>query len=385
MELNQKQLNKKGSIFATSLFIGYFVFIFSIPQASQAGILSKIGDFFTSDANAQSIDAPDQNSQTAPVLEGKVAPAGGSLDNSSNASLNLNSTDNILEPQIGAMGSAADVNDLPESDTISVYVTKKGDTLKKIADMYDVSVNTILWANDGITAKSDLKEGTTLLIMPVSGVYYTVHKGDTLAKIAKKYSADAGDIAKFNGITDETLVVGDSIVIPDGEIASAKTSTPSKSKASGSVYNGAIKILTGNGRGTSRLLSGYGGASQGDYYRQPVPNSCPITQWAHGKNGVDRGCNIGTSVHAAADGTVTFASGTGRNGGYGHLVIITHPNGTQTVYGHLSTVYVTTGQHVNDGQTIALTGNTGDSTGPHLHFEVRGAKNFMLDNSGRPY
>jgi murein DD-endopeptidase MepM/ murein hydrolase activator NlpD len=95
----------------------------------------------------------------------------------------------------------------------------------------------------------------------------------------------------------------------------------------------------------------------------------------HGYNGVDIAAPVGTSIFAAAEGTVIVAASSGWNSGYGNYVVISHPNGTQTVYGHASKVMVSVGEHVSKGQLIASVGSTGKSTGPHLHVEVRGAAN----------
>jgi murein DD-endopeptidase MepM/ murein hydrolase activator NlpD len=99
------------------------------------------------------------------------------------------------------------------------------------------------------------------------------------------------------------------------------------------------------------------------------------TQGLHGYNGVDLAGPVGTPIYAAAAGTVLVSASSGWNGGYGNLVIISHDNGTQTVYGHLSKTLVKVGQHVEQSQKIALMGATGKATGSHLHFEIRGAKN----------
>jgi murein DD-endopeptidase MepM/ murein hydrolase activator NlpD len=123
-----------------------------------------------------------------------------------------------------------------------------------------------------------------------------------------------------------------------------------------------------------RLIPGSGGPAIPGYYIRPLAGGVK-TQCLHGYNAVDLGTPTGTSVMAAASGTVIVARPSGYNGGYGEYIVIQHPNGTQTVYGHLSKLYVTDGAHVSQGQTIALSGNTGNSTGPHLHFEVRGAAN----------
>jgi len=356
----------------TTAFALLFVLLMS-PQHANAGIFSKIGDLFSSDAKAETVES-DTNSQNAPILEAKLGTDPKSKTN--NDPVNISEENDVLVPEVGALGSAADVEDYPEEDEISVYVTKKGDTLAKIAKMYNVSVNTIIWANDGIDNKKELKEGTSLLIMPINGVSHTVKKGENLAKIAKKYSADADEIATFNGVTDETLVVGSTIIVPNGELAvPKKTVAPKKT----SLLNN-LKVFAGNGKGTSRYIPGYDGASQNGYYRRPV--YCITTQGLHGKNGIDLGCPIGTAVAAAANGTV-IAARTGWNGGYGNMIIISHPNGTQTLYGHLSRINVSSGESVSDGQIIGATGNSGKSTGPHLHFEVRGARNCYADGSCR--
>ena len=107
----------------------------------------------------------------------------------------------------------------------------------------------------------------------------------------------------------------------------------------------------------------------------PLPGS-HVSQRLHGANAVDFAHPVGGTVLAAASGTVIVAKGRGSySGGYGNYIVINHSNGVQTLYAHLSAVEVTAGQVVTQGQEIAKSGNTGKTTGPHLHFEVRGAKN----------
>jgi len=105
------------------------------------------------------------------------------------------------------------------------------------------------------------------------------------------------------------------------------------------------------------------------------------TQGLHGYNAIDIGTPVGTTLYAAAAGQIIIAKHSGWNGGYGKYVVISHNNGTQTVYGHMSQVIVDEGETVAQGQVIGLSGNTGHSTGPHVHFEIRGAYNFMADSS----
>jgi len=95
----------------------------------------------------------------------------------------------------------------------------------------------------------------------------------------------------------------------------------------------------------------------------------------HGHNGVDIANKCGTPVVAAADGTITLVDSTGWNGGYGKDVIIKHPNGTETLYAHLQLISVSEGNGVEQGDVVGQMGDTGESTGCHLHFEVHNAPN----------
>jgi murein DD-endopeptidase MepM/ murein hydrolase activator NlpD len=213
-------------------------------------------------------------------------------------------------------------------------------------------VNTIIWANN-LSGIKDVHPGDTLIILPISGVKRTVVKGDTLKSIASKYGADANEIAQFNGLDPAlALVVGSTIIIPGGEISAP--SSPTKSVISTSASY-------------STIAAGY--------YSSPIPGGI-ITQGLHDGKAVDIGAARGTPIHAAADGTVIIARNNGGwNGGYGNYVVITHSNGTQTLYAHMKNAIVTPGQSVDNGQIIGYVGMTGNTTGPHVHFEVRGAAN----------
>ncbi len=270
------------------------------------------------------------------------------------------SGDAALVAYSGPSGTVSDVIDMPSTDQISVYVVRPGDTLSDIAKMFNVSVNTIIWANN-LKGPKDIKVGDTLAILPVSGIRRTVTKGDTLQSLAKAYGADANEIAQYNGLDPhEPLAVGSTVIIPGGEVNSVATAPISKKHTRKT--SGAEPYLGGGGP----LIAGY--------YANPAPGS-HLTQGLHGHNGVDLGAARGTPILAAADGTIIIARNGGWNGGYGNYVVISHPNGTQTLYGHLVNAIVVPGQGVNQGQVIGYMGSTGKSTGTHLHFEVRGAKN----------
>jgi len=236
---------------------------------------------------------------------------------------------------------------------ISVYTVRTGDTLSHIAEMYGVTANTILWAND-LPRATSIKEGQTLIILPIAGVRHVVKKGDTVSSIAKKYDGDADEILSYNELASaEDLVVGATIVIPGGAIHTAPVAKTAVSpvRTSGSNASAGVGFLS-----------------------HPVPGALK-TQGLHGYNAVDLAAGAGTSIRAAATGEVIVSKSSGWNGGYGQYIVVKHKNGAQTLYAHLSRNDVGVGAYVSQGEVIGAMGNTGRSTGPHLHFEVRGASN----------
>jgi murein DD-endopeptidase MepM/ murein hydrolase activator NlpD len=280
------------------------------------------------------------NSQTMDLLEGylNINPAGiggpalAIIDGSALSS--VDDTGSFID--LGKSGTGE----------ISIYTVRSGDTLGGIAEMFGVSVNTIVWAND-LKSKT-LKQGQELIILPITGVKHTVKSGDTLQSVAKKYKADLDDVLSYNGLTSTSkIALGDVIIIPDGVISAAAAAV-AKPGTQTSVASG--------------------------YFIRPIKGGIK-SQGIHGYNGIDIAASVGTPVLASAGGTVIIAKASGYNGGYGLYVAIKHPNGTQTVYGHMSKVNVSVGQEVLQGQIIGAVGNTGRSTGAHLHFEIRGAKN----------
>ena len=351
---------KTFSYFAcSSLLLGL---VFS-PLNAKASILTSLfgSDAFASGDNGQ---GSDKNSQSMDLLEANVSSSSiFDKKSSKKDDIDLNKdvkivADSALSPDSSpASSKAGDAMDSadPISDQVSVYVVRKGDTIAQVAEMFNVSTNTILWANN-LKKGDKLVEGDTLIILPVSGVSHTVVKGQTLKGIAKKYNVDASDIAALNGISeDEKLVSGDVLIIPDAEIVDNTDNTSPNPKPKPYVNPKPLQILEG-------------------YFVNPVPGYSRRSQGLHGHNGVDLAAPKGTPIVAAAPGVVLFAR-TGYNGGYGTMVIVNHPNGTQTLYGHMSKLGTHTGDVVNQGEVIGYVGSTGHSTGPHLHFEVHGAKN----------
>ncbi len=245
-----------------------------------------------------------------------------------------------------------------QNGEISVYVVREGDALSQIAEMFDVTTNTVLWANNLDSAK-DIHPGDSLVILPIVGVRHVVKSGDTISSIAKKYESDADEILSYNQLASASEVtVGSTLIIPGGSLHEVvETKTTTKSTASSGTVKVAASAATGGGM------------------VNPLPGSVK-TQGIHGYNAVDlSGVPVGSTVRAAMSGEVIVARFGGWNGGYGNYVVIRHPNGVQTLYAHLSTVEVAVGDSVDRGERIGGVGSTGKSTGTHLHFEVRGSSN----------
>lgn len=271
----------------------------------------------------------------------------------------------------------------------NLYIVRKGDTISEIAESFGVSQSTVRWANN-LNGKN-LKIGQKLIILPISGVIHTIAKGDTVGKIAKKYDGDTDEILSYNNITPESLVVGEDITIPGGEIKASKATVVTSGKTTGPVAisggplktvrspSGLLEVTTGisytwkNGVRTSKLR-GTGGPSYSNFYMKPI-NNARKSRGLHGFNSVDWAAPAGTPILASASGKVIVSKKSGWNGGYGRYVAIEHSNGSQTLYAHASSIIVGRGQNVVQGQIIGYVGSTGNSSGSHLHFEVRGAKN----------
>jgi murein DD-endopeptidase MepM/ murein hydrolase activator NlpD len=238
------------------------------------------------------------------------------------------------------------------SSEISVYTVREGDTLSMIAEMFGVTANTILWAND-LRSATAIRPGDTLIILPIPGVQYRVKKGDTVASIAKTYGGDADEIRSYNQLGDDALAVGSTIIIPGGTMPA-----PTRPASSGTRSAGTSSTGAGSAAGLTH----------------PLPGALR-TQGLHGFNAVDLAAPVGTPIRAAAAGEVIVAKTGGWNGGYGNYIVIRHNSGIQTLYSHNDSNAVAVGDRVSAGQVIGYVGNTGRSTGPHLHFEVRGARN----------
>lgn len=370
------------------LLLGVFLFT---PSQTKAGFLSSI---FGDDAYAETAPTDStqfsQTSGTMALLQATVSsisifqdpekkPASFSEGDKNNSKTDITDqktnvhiiSDNAILPAIGPMGvsDGKDIAD-PSSLETSVYVVRKGDSISVIADMFEISINTILWAND--LKKSDkLHEGDVLFILPISGLEHTVAKGQTLQSIAKIYKVDINDIALYNGIAqDAKLTIGDKIMIPGADNMDDEGGDKPASNL------GSAVVRDQNYYVTHPLQNIIG------YFINPLPTGRK-TQGLHGPGhrGIDIGAATGTPIYASASGEVSIVKtgckvGQRRcGGGYGNMAIIEHPNGTKTLYGHMSKLSTKIGAQIARGDILGYVGNTGKSTGPHLHFEVFNAKN----------
>ncbi len=285
---------------------------------------------------------------------------GGTLDGPVDTSIQASYT--IQESTIQAVNSVSTdyLNDI-KPNKVTDYTVQPGDALSFIASDFGVSTDSIIWANK-LSNIDNLTPGQIIRIPPVTGVIHVVQKGDTISSIAKKYNGEAAKIISFNDLTGEsTLDLGDELIIPNGTPALPNT------KVVASVNKNFLSSVTSAAKRFAYL------ADMSDYFRLPATGF----DWGivHGRNGVDVANACGTPILAAADGNIATALSSGYNGGFGKYIKIVHPNGTETLYAHLSKLLVKEGASVSKGQQIALMGTTGHSTGCHLHFEVHGARN----------
>lgn len=306
------------------------------------------------------------NSQTVAVLDASMVPTYTAQGAHIQVVENTLLAARIPNPDIGYdLGHGDSVT----NQVVEIYIVQSGDTLTGIANKFDISIDTIRWQNK--LDSSRIRIGQKLEILPVTGVNHQVAQKDTLESIAKQYKVSAASIASFNGLeVDGPLVLDQKLIIPGASIPQPKITKPRPANtvrpATNTVRNG-VNI----NRYPTRMISypHYPG-----YFIRPV-SGYRLSRGIHGMNAVDIAAPRGVPVVASAGGTASTVRYSGWNSGYGKYVIISHPNGTQTLYAHMSGVQVGPGQRVSQGQTIGYVGSTGNSTGNHLHFEVRGARN----------
>ena len=253
---------------------------------------------------------------------------------------------------------------------IDQYTVARGDSVFAISENFKIEPETLLWANyDSLQDDPhNLKPGVTLTIPPTDGIYYQWKDGDTLESVAAEYDVKTDDILGWPGndidLTNPKVEPGSWVMVPGGSrefvqwliptVATGSSGTSSTSGSScpgGAVGSGAFVWPADN-----HFLSG------NDY-------------WS-GHLAIDISAGEGAPVYAADSGVVTMAQG-GDNYGYGNVIQIDHGNGYSSLYAHLSVIGVGNCESVYAGQWIGGSGNTGNSQGAHLHFEVRQGGGFI--------
>ncbi|MBK8020545.1 MAG: M23 family metallopeptidase [Chloroflexi bacterium] len=261
------------------------------------------------------------------------------------------------------------IPDRPRSEVIQ-YEVQQGDTIYRIAERFGIQPETIAWANDR-SLIGGLRPGRRINIMPLDGVYHTILVEQTVQEIANQFGVDPYAIidSEYNDLfgADPTTPIppGTSVVVPGG-VAEQIVWNPVVERVGGdeSGSGGRISFSPGD-PGSCGLVDNPGG---GGGWVRPLNNYTWTQGFSSIHTGVDLAAAEGTPVMAANGGTVIFAGW--NNWGYGYLVVLAHGPFT-TIYGHLSSFYVNCGQYISAGQQIGGVGSTGQSTGTHLHFEIR--------------
>lgn len=243
------------------------------------------------------------------------------------------------------------------------YVVERGDTPNGIAERFGIQASTLLGGNPQLSQESSLLQtGVTLVILPVDGVLHDVQPGESLESIANQYGVSVDAIIGYapNNLEFPYRLYPETQILVPGAIRDVFVWTPPTLES--------VRGRTGSGIAPAIVGTGT--------FIYPVSSRNFTQYFWYGHPGIDIALGEGSSVVASDTGTVTFA---GWNiYGYGNLIVINHGNGYETFYGHLSGINVVPGQIVYQGNVIGSTGNTGNSSGPHLHFEVRA--NGVQDN-----
>ncbi len=251
---------------------------------------------------------------------------------------------------------------LPEHDFVT-HVVERGETPVGIAEQYGIKTETILGGNPQLSEESSLLQvGVELIILPVDGVLHTVQPGDTLEGLVAEYGIAQEEIVAYenNNLEWPFRLQPDTKIMVPGAVRELFVWTPPSLSSVRSPGGGIAPAVVGTGT-----------------FIYPV-NSRNFTQFYwYGHPGIDIALGEGSAVVAADTGTVTFAGW--NNYGYGNLIVVNHGNGYETFYAHLSGINVVPGQVVTQGQYIGASGNTGNSSGPHIHFEIR-----INDNRDNP-
>ncbi len=281
-----------------------------------------------------------------PVVDKIVPPSDVALEETTTVTAKLAPAAVTDNRKVGTV--AANQGNRPK---VTTYKVVSGDTVEGIAQRFGLDVSTILWAND-MDQDDLLHVDEELKIPAVNGIVHTVQAGDTMWDLQASFGGDFDAIVKANPDVDPTILQpGQLILVPDGKPATRRMVASSRGGGSRPSASGQLDVWPTVG-------------PQTDPFGWRIH---PVYGTEHYHDGMDIGVGVGTPIKAASSGTVVMAEW---YGGYGKAVRIDHGGGVVTQYAHLSSIEVDYGQKVNAGDIIAYSGNTGVSTGPHLHFSV---------------
>jgi len=266
------------------------------------------------------------------------------------------------------------VPERPRND-IQKYTVQPGDTLFSIANRFDLDPSSIFWANTvQLRDVHMMQVGMELNILPVDGVLHRSDETLTIEQIADQYNADFDDIifSEYNELSefDRNYVPpwGMQIVVPGGtsEVIDFRPSVVEVvDQTTGNIVRGFMPGMAGS------CAPGIAGGGGSGGWTLPVTAPNLAQGFYPGHSGIDLAANVGTPALAADTGVVVFSGWVDPDWGYGILVVLDHGNGFTTYYAHLSSINVGCGQQVSRGSSVGQIGSTGNSSGPHLHFEIR--------------
>lgn len=261
-------------------------------------------------------------------------------------------TGGVILGMAGTMETTTSVSVKPR-DGVVTYIVQTGDTVSSIAKKFDVSIDTVRWQNN-LKSIDAIKPGDKVEVPPITGIVHKVKRGETIYSIAKKYDVVAQQIINwpFNTYSNDEnfeLAAGQTLIVPDGVMPEEQLWDPKQYVAQRTPDAGAVSAL-------------------GQFMWPTVGGISQRYVWYHKALDI---ANKATPNILAADSGKIIVAGWPDNFGYGNRVMIDHGNGFVTLYGHMASISVNTGQTVKRGDVIGRMGSTGRSTGPHLHFEVR--------------
>ena len=230
------------------------------------------------------------------------------------------------------------------------YRVQRGDSVSAIAQRHNVSIGAIIASNEIQNARR-LQEGTILRIPNIDGIPYNVQRGDNLSKISASFNVPLEVILDINDIKSDNISVGETLFIPGARMNDID-----------------LRLSLGE-----LFMFPLGSRNITSYYGMRKDPKTGVLQF---HAGVDFRANIGTTVMASLDGVVSVV---GENWLYGKYIIMTHSNGYKTLYGHLNAFSVKQGDRIARGRKIGEVGNTGYSTGPHLHFGIYDRNNKLVN------